>query len=92
MGIIWSIHKLRQEDKSQRKNGDEKLLKVVEPTDGSLVTIEINTDNSSTQLFAIENLTNLARFLHATISILDKTVTMNFATVSDAQSIKKLLA
>lgn len=92
MGIIWSIHKLRQEDKSQYKNSDEKLLKVVEPTDGSLVTIEINTDNSSTQLFAIENLTSLARFLHATISILDKTVTMNFATVSDAQSIKKLLA
>lgn len=92
MGIIWSIHKLRQEDKSLCKNGDEKLLKVVEPTDGSLVTIKINTDNSSVQLLAIENLTSLAKFLNATISIFDKTVTMNFATVSDAQSIKKLLA
>ena len=91
MGIIWSIHKLRQKDKSQYKDSEEKLLRVVEPTDGSLVTIEINTDNASDQFFVIEHLTSLARFLHATIGICDKTVTLNFATVSDAKSIVNLL-
>lgn len=107
MGIIWNLNKLRQDSHTRckddkhklRQNGHtrykddtSKLLRVVEPTCGSLVTLEINTDNSSTQLSVIDNLTSLARFLHATISIDDKVVTINFATTSDAESIRSILA
>lgn len=92
MGIIWSLNKLRQDSHTHYKGDENKLLRIIEPTGGSLVTLEINTDNHSTHLFVIENLTSLARFLHATISISDTIVTINFSTTSDAESIRKILA